>query len=145
MKKILLSLLCMLTVLSGCSSKPHVKDMDKKGSIVAIDYASFKQKVNNNDTFIIMVTQTSCGYCKKQEKTVKKVLKNHHVKFYNLDVLKEKDKYKVWDKLKASYKDFEGTPFTIVYKDGEVKFSECDELDEKTIIDLIDKYNLYIK
>ena len=90
------------------------KDADK--FLQEITYKELKEKVNNKDSFILVVTRTDCSHCESFKPKFKDVLKSNNITAYELpnDKLSEKE-------AKEFKKDYNvlGTPTTIFLRNGE--------------------------
>ena len=106
MKKILLVLIGILLI-TGCTSKNYIEKTT---------YDSFKEKVDNKETFIIEITKDGCPYCEEFEPVINKVTKKYKVKIYNMNITKlsESEFNKLYEKYEVKY-----TPTTMFFKDGE--------------------------
>ena len=81
MKKLLV-ILISLFCLTGCSNK----------YIIKINYSEFKEKIENQDTFILEVVKTGCPACKKFSPRLGKIVKKNRIKVYQLNYSKLSDK-----------------------------------------------------
>ena len=108
MKKIknILLIILIVFICSACSSS----------KLKEISYSNFKQKLDNKETFFLVVTRDGCQYCEKFVPTVEEVLSEYNVVGYNLNYtnLNDSDK-ELFDK---EY-DVTSTPTTIFIKNGE--------------------------
>lgn len=77
MKKIIVTMLCSMLVLVGCSSS-------KGGKVVEISVDEALQKIENKDTFILMVTRTKCEYCDMMHEMLDKTINDHATIIYNV-------------------------------------------------------------
>lgn len=93
---------------------------DKEEYLVEINYNEFKEKVENKDTFILVISQTGCSHCEQYLPELERTLKEVNLKAYvvNIKNLSEED-------ANSFSKDviFSGTPTTIFYTDGIEKTS----------------------
>ena len=131
MKKLLILLLLLLPLCS-CGKK-DTKDEStnqsyteettqsgviKEGSysnLKIIDYNQTKTKLLYKDTFILVVTQTSCIHCHDYKPVLNKVLESKDILGYELDVqvLSQEDKEAALKKL-----DVDTTPQTLFFVNG---------------------------
>lgn len=104
MKKVLICLITVLLV--GCGSPKYTE----------INYEQLKTKLDNKDTFVLLIGSDTCSACAKYEITMEKVMKDTKVEIFyvNLHTLSEEDYSKVYSKFVVS-----STPTTIFIKDGE--------------------------
>lgn len=151
MKKFLVLFLSLLLV-TGCANDKKVANADHPGKIVSINYDKMKNKIKDKETFIVVIEQEGCHYCENYNKTLKKYLKNHHVKIYTIDLRAENNPQKTYDTIKNKYEKvkkgqdaFLGTPHTFIFEKGKLKESLSGERELDEVKDVIDDYDLYIK
>lgn len=104
MKKLLICLMTILLV--GCGNPKYAE----------INYEQLKQKLDNKDTFVLLLGSDTCSACASYEKTMAKVMKDTKVGIFyvNLHNLSEEDYSKIYSKFVVT-----STPTTIFIKDGE--------------------------
>ena len=104
MKKLLICLTTILLV--GCGNTKYTE----------INYEQLKQKLDNKDTFVLLLGSDTCSACASYEKTMTKVMKDTKVEIFyvNLHALSEEDYSKIYSKFVVT-----STPTTIFIKDGE--------------------------
>ena len=104
MKKILICLITILLV--GCGKYEYTE----------INYEQLKQKLDNKDTFVLLLGSDTCSACASYETTMAKVMKDKKVEIFyvNLHSLSEEDYSKIYSKFVVT-----STPTTIFIKDGE--------------------------
>lgn len=110
-KIIILFSFCLIVLISGLIidkiiSKPH---------LIKIDYQEVMDKINKKETFILMISQTTCPHCKEYRPVLNKVLKDYDIIAYyvEFDTFTEEQKKEF-----TSYINFESTPETIFLKEG---------------------------
>ena len=113
----------------------------KEGSysnLKIIDYNQTKTKLLYKDTFILVVTQTSCIHCHDYKPVLNKVLESKDILGYELDVqvLSQEDKEAALKKL-----DVDTTPQTLFFVNGVEKkeYRLKGEATSKEIEDVIKK------
>lgn len=64
-KRVIVSLCLCLALFAGCSSKTYPKvELDPgKGEVKSITLDNAIEKKNNNENFLLIITQTYCGFC----------------------------------------------------------------------------------
>ncbi len=111
----------------------------EEGNLKLISYAEYKQKVENKEKFIMVVTQTGCGGCDHYKPILEGVLKEQGVVAYELDILQnsQEDMQKFGSEFPVEY-----TPTTLIFIDGEEKtdLSIVGSIDEDGIIDFLTEY-----
>ena len=81
-----------------------------------IKYKEVIEKIENDESFILVISQTECSHCNSYKPKIEKVANNHKLNIYYIDVdlLSDED----YDSFK-SYISFDGTPATVFIKNGE--------------------------
>jgi thioredoxin-related protein len=91
---------------------------DEENSVISIGISDLEEKINNKETFILVITQTDCSHCKQYLPELRKTLKKYNIVAYDLDIKKlDSDGTSTL----AKYVTFQGTPTTIFFTDGEEK------------------------
>jgi thioredoxin-related protein len=93
-------------------------DSDGSDSVISIGISDLENKIENKDTFILVITQTDCSHCKQYLPELRRTLKKYDIVAYELDVQKLDSDEKT---TLAKYVNFSGTPTTLFYTDGEEK------------------------
>lgn len=136
MKKILLSFVCCLFLLSGCSSE-KVKE---------ITIPELIEKIDNKDTFVLIVSRNSCTHCQKLEEELDKTTKDHNTIIYNVKLDETSYDTLVSDvkKLEKYVSEPGTTPHVYYMKDGKEvdSFEGFDEAQPNQFWDFIAKYDL---
>ncbi len=102
-------ILAIIFLMTGCKS--HLE---------RIDYQDLKEKVKQEETFILEITQENCSHCEEFTPRFKSILDTYQIKAYNLNLTYlSKDDY---DELNQDY-NIEGTPTTIFFKKGKEMIS----------------------
>ena len=76
MKKVVISLLLIILLISGCSSKTYQE----------IDLKTLENKINNKETFIIYIGSSTCSNCASLNPTLNKVIQNYNLTIYYINV-----------------------------------------------------------
>ena len=138
MKKTLFIILICLVLLTGCKTK------DEKGKLITLDYDELKEKIDNEDSFILVVTRTDCSHCAIYIPRLEKVLKEYELTAYQIEVDTWKDSEK--DDL-GEICNVSGTPTTIFIENGEEKNTSSRLVGERTQDQIINRFKAmgYIK
>lgn len=146
MKKnlIIMSLIGIL-IFTGCGgaySNYHVKeennisvsDEKNKTEKVDITYDEYTKKLENNESFVLLLYQTGCSHCESFEPKLNNIIKEFDLTIYGLNLanLSEKEYAVVKNKTFIS-----GTPTTVFVKDGSVDEKMIGDKDEQDIIDFL--------
>lgn len=121
LKKIICLFCCMLIVPCGCTNNDYKRNQDK-GKIVDISLQKAVDKIKAKDSFSIMLTQSTCGYCQDFEQMLTTYLDNHHVIMYN--VVLDKEQATPQENLviiKQYFKDFRTTPGIYYVDKGKIE------------------------
>lgn len=106
MKKIFIFItLISILVLTGC----------KKGGYIRLSFDDLQLKLNDKDTFVLVIGSDTCSACAKYKTTMESVIKENKVDIYYLDLdsLIEEEYSKIYSKYVIT-----STPTTIFIKDG---------------------------
>ena len=102
------------------------------------------EKIQNKDSFVLLMSQTTCSHCKDFKPKLARISKEYKVNIYyiEIDLLTDEQNTEL-----KSYFNFSGTPTTVFVKDGEEKSAATringDVSEEKIISKL--KSNGFIK
>lgn len=88
----------------------------KDKTLVELTYKELEKKLDNGDTFILVITQTRCSHCAQYKPVLKEVLYEYGITAYEIDQEKLTDKE--LGKLK-NVANISGTPTTVFIVDGE--------------------------
>ena len=103
---ILLLLLSILLLINNQNS----------GELKKISYNEIKEKINNKDNFILLVSRTTCSHCLEYKPKIKNIAKKYNITIYYIDYDEESKKNQ--DKLLKDL-DLDGsTPITMFFKKG---------------------------
>lgn len=83
--------------------------------LIELNFSKVEEKVNNKETFILLLSQETCSHCAQYKPILKKVLAKHDIIAYELqiDKLTKEETAKLKDIANAS-----GTPTTIFIEKG---------------------------
>ena len=111
---IAIAVLAIIGVISsGFILRAKNKELDKH--LVELNMSELKEKIENKDTFILVITQTTCSHCAEYKPTLKKVLYKYDIVGYFIeeDKLSKQELGELKEIANTS-----GTPQTIFIKDG---------------------------
>lgn len=133
MKKIVVSLVLCLMLLSGCGSS------SKYSEPISLDFEGFKEKIENKESFALLVWRTGCSHCESFEPKLDKVIKDYDLEVYSIDTSKLSEKeYSVLEN-----KTFvQGTPTTFIFKDGVKTDKMVGDKAETAIIEFFKNNNI---
>lgn len=120
---ILVVLICTLAIIIG------IKNSKSYQSIEEINLTTLRDKINNKDKFVLVVTQTGCSHCTAYLPVLEEIGEEYKLKFYDINMtnLADEEKTEFNSLVRIS-----GTPTTIFYTDGEEKSTSTRLVGEKT-------------
>lgn len=118
-KTYLIILIILLILLFVSLGVLYIRKKEEENTLVyEINMQQLEEKINNKDTFILVMTQTGCVHCQSYLPTIKKVSREYGVTFYVLNRAKlSKEEYNRLNDIA----NISGTPTTIFIVDGEEK------------------------
>ena len=118
-KTYLIILIILLILLFVSLGVLYIRKKEEENTLVyEINMQQLEEKINNKDTFILVMTQTGCVHCQSYLPTIKKVSREYGVTFYVLNRAKlSKEEYNRLNDIA----NISGTPVTIFIVDGEEK------------------------
>ena len=134
MKKLLCLCLIAMLLLTGCING------EKYTTTNPISYEEYKEKIDNKESFALLIWRTGCVHCETFEPKLDAVISKYNVKVYSLDIsdLSDTEYQKLKNKTFVS-----GTPTTVIFEKGKTKDKIVGDKDEEYIIKLF-KNNGYI-
>lgn len=134
-KKKYLLIVSILIVILGIIIGYFIFSMND--NLVKLNYDEIMEKMNNNESFVLCISRTTCSHCNVYKPKLRKVANKYDIKIYYTDV----DKYS-----KNDLKDFNskisfdgGTPTTLFIKNGEEKTTATRIEGDVSIEKIIDK------
>lgn len=110
MKKYLLIIIVILvTFITSCSTKLE--------TYTSLDYAEYLKKLDNKETFPLVIGSESCSACAMFKGTMETFIKDYQVEVFYIDISKLTEEE--YNALKTQT-SFDGTPTTVFIKDGEL-------------------------
>lgn len=107
MKKILgLLLICVAFALTGCGNNEK---------LITISFTEFEKKINNEESFMLVIGSATCSHCQNFRGTLNDVLKEYNVNIYYIDIsaFEEGQEEKF-----LRIVNFSGTPTTVFIEKG---------------------------
>lgn len=91
------------------------KEIEEDSHLIALTFEELQTKIDKKETFILVLTQTSCSHCAEYKPVLKKVLSEHDLYAYEIEIdkLSKAENAKLKDIANAS-----GTPATIFIENG---------------------------
>ncbi len=91
----------------------------KTNGVKTINISEFKEKIENKDKFILVITQEGCTHCKSYIPTLRNIANKYSITFYEMDEKKWSDEDTKYYKSLANFDG--GTPTTFFFENGEEK------------------------
>ena len=116
MKKVKKRVLILVTVCLVILVGAFIADKFlSKEYLVEIKYNEVMKKINNGDTFVLLLSQTTCSHCAEYKPKVNRVAKKYKLTVYYLEtnLLKEKEEKEI-----KKHFNYSGTPTTVFVIDG---------------------------
>jgi predicted bacteriocin transport accessory protein len=112
---ILLVIILSITGLVYAGRTLNQKTENEEKHLIKIEFSDLEEKINNKETFILLLSQESCSHCAQYKPILKKILANHNIYAYELEIdkLSNKENAKLKDVANIS-----GTPTTIFIENG---------------------------
>ncbi len=83
--------------------------------VKAVTYTELEEKINNQEDFVLVITQSGCSHCKQYLPELNRALKEVNFVAYELNIRKlTKEETTALTK----YVSFSGTPTTVFFKEG---------------------------
>lgn len=105
----------------------------KKGEFREITYTEIEEKLENKESFVLVISQSTCSHCATYKPKVEIIAEDYGVDFYYIDIDLEKNKEELLRKFNLSG----ATPTTLFFKEGK-ETSMLNRLEgdlpEKTVI-----------
>ena len=113
-KAIILFVVCLIILIGAIVADRFLS----KSYLVEIKYDTLMEKIDNNDSFVLLLSQTTCSHCMDFKPKLKKVANKYKLNIYYIEtnLLSEEEN----KKLKKNF-NFEGTPTTVFVINGEEK------------------------
>lgn len=86
----------------------------KEGSLEKITYNQITEKIENKDSFILIISQSTCSHCATYKPKVKVIAEKYGLDIYYTDINLEKNKDTLLKELNLSG----ATPTTLFIQDG---------------------------
>ena len=117
---------------------------NESNNLVEMNTKTFKEKINNKDSFILLITKEGCSHCAEYLPVFINVLEKYNLTAYKLDLADMSDSDKEY---LADLANISGTPTTVFIENGEettVLNRIVGSASRKTVIDRL-KTMKYIK
>ena len=90
----------------------------KTDGVKSININELRDKINNKDSFILVITQDGCSHCQAYLPTIRKIANKYNITFYDVSQtgLNEEDKTFL-----KNVANTDGTPTTVFIENGEEK------------------------
>lgn len=111
-KKIIILVVVCLVLLAGAL---FIDKFLGKSYLIEINYDDVVSKVNNKESFVLLISQTTCSHCQSYKPKLSEVAKKYQLEIYYIEVnLLTEDEHSDF----KNYFNFDGTPQTVFVIDG---------------------------
>lgn len=118
MKKVIIFCLCITFFIVGCNKN--------KEPYIEIDYNQLEEKINNKDSFILVIGSNQCTHCASYKLTMTDIVNKYNIEIYYIDIYQLNDSELA--KLNNKF-SFSGTPVTVFVEGGKEKDSQFNRID----------------
>lgn len=103
-----------------------------------ITYEEYSNKLENNETFIVLLWQTGCSHCESFEPKLNKIIEKYNLEIFSLNLhdLSEKEYSTIKNKTFIT-----GTPTTVYIKEGKYVSKIVGDKDQEEIINFLVESN----
>ena len=120
-KKIAIAIAILIVILSiggllFASITLNKEQKELENRLIELTYDELSEKINNKETFILVITQTDCSHCEEYKPVLKQVLFDYDITAYEIDQKKISEEEK--NNLK-NIANISGTPTTVFIVNGE--------------------------
>ena len=98
------------------STTLNKKNNDVDSHLVELNMSELQSKIENKETFILVISQTDCSHCAEYKPILKEVLAENNITAYEID---EKKLTKEENGQLKNIANISGTPTTVYIVDGE--------------------------
>lgn len=124
MKKKVIGIIAIIVIISAiigliyASSVLKGKENNLDKRLIDLKYSELQEKIDNKDSFILVVSKTDCEHCIAYKPVLKEVLADHDLTAYEIriDTLSKEELNSF-----SQIANITGTPTTIFIVDGEEK------------------------
>ena len=110
-------LVCLAVIgLVFASKTLNQKNKEEDNHLIEISITELQEKVNNKETFILLISQTNCSHCAEYKPVLKEVLTKYDILAYEIDETKLSEKE---NGILKNIANISGTPTTVFIVDGE--------------------------
>lgn len=106
--KLFLLVVPIMLMITGC----------KNGSYNEIDFETFENLLNDEESFVLVIGSSQCGHCSDYQVTMDEIINEYglDIKYINVINLSSKETSKLDAKTHYNY----STPTTVFFKDGKL-------------------------
>ncbi len=144
---ILILLVAVLLVVGLVLTSPKKEKLDielpvaltGEAGFTEITYDQYKEKVNNNEIFLVVIVRDGCGYCEMYEPVVEEVANEYKLPFYyiNLTNLTEEESEELSSTNKYLKRNKWGTPTTLFMYGENIVDSISGYVEKDTFVDFV--------
>lgn len=141
MKRILI-IIISLFMITGCGNKMYdnykiTKTGEKNTRVKTftnLTYDEYSKKIENKDSFVILLWQTGCSHCEEFEPKLNKIISHYNLDIYGLNLADlTQEQY-----AKVKNKTFiQGTPTMVYIKEGRNSQKLVGSKDDKEVLEFL--------
>ena len=111
-KIIILVSICLIVLIGGLIADKILS----KSYLIELGYDEVIEKVDNDETFVVLFSQTTCNHCISYKPKLEAVANEYKMEIYyiDIDLLSKTDREELGKKM-----NFNSTPVTVFIKNGE--------------------------
>lgn len=135
MKRVfLLVLIVGMILVTGCSNSKYSEP-------ILLTYDEYNKKIENNESFAMLIWRTGCSHCEDFEPKLNEIIKDYDLEIYSVNVatFTENEYAKLENKTFVT-----GTPTLVVFEKGKYKTKLIGDKDKEQVISFL-KQNKYIR
>ena len=87
-----------------------------KGNLIELTYDEFVQKIDNEESFVLCVSMTTCSHCATYKPKLESIAKDYAIDLYYIDIDKYSEEEK--DEFEKIINFNDSTPTTVFLKNG---------------------------
>lgn len=113
-----LYMIIIVIVIIGVTLVYHLAFKNNETKLITITVSDLEEKIKNNDTFVLVVSQTGCPHCEQYLPELDRTLKEVNLDAYVLNITNISEEE---GNTLNKYIHFSGTPTTIFFSEGTEK------------------------
>ena len=112
----IIAIIVIITLITSFLILNQLNIKNNQGGLFKIDYTTLQEKIDNSETFALIVSRSNCSHCITYKPKVEQIAKKNNIKIYYIDY-DEEDETKI-NKFFEEYNLDGSTPITMFIKEG---------------------------